>query len=98
MRLTTEEISMESLSLVDDGPLRVVIAEGHGLVRAGLRVLLDTQDGIVVVGEAAGADDAVAVTGAVAPDVVLMDLELPGGGGVEATRRLLEVVAVSLVA
>jgi DNA-binding NarL/FixJ family response regulator len=92
MRLTTEEISMESLSLVDDGPLRVVIAEGHGLVRAGLRVLLDTQDGIAVVGEAASADEALAVARSAPPDVVLMDLDVPGGGGVEATRRLLEVV------
>src|SRR5918996_868485 len=89
MRLTTEEISMESLSLVDDGPLRVVIAEGHGLVRAGLRVLLETRDGIAVVGEAASADEAVAVARSEAPGVVLVGLELPGGGGGAGATGLL---------
>jgi DNA-binding NarL/FixJ family response regulator len=83
---------MESLTVADDGPLRVVIAEGQGLVRAGFRVLLERQDGMVVTAEAATADEAVGATRATAPDVVLIDLDLPGAGGVEATRRLLDAV------
>jgi DNA-binding NarL/FixJ family response regulator len=81
---------MEPLIVADGGPLRVVIAEGQGLVRAGFRVLLEHQEGMVVTAEAATADEAVAATRAIAPDVVLLDLDLPGGGGIEATRRLLE--------
>jgi DNA-binding NarL/FixJ family response regulator len=78
--------------LADTGPgsLRVLVAEGRGLVRAGLRVLLDSQDGMVVAAEAATADEAVAAARAVEPDVVLMDLDLPATGGVEAVRRLLD--------
>ena len=71
-------------------PFRVVIAEAQGLVRAGLRVLLDGQDGMVVAGEAATTEDAVAVTRAAGADVVLMDLDLPGGGGIEAAGRILD--------
>ena len=82
---------MESLTLADDGPLRVVIAEGQGLVRAAFRVLLE-QEGMLVTAEAATADEAVGAARATAPDVVLMDLELPDAGGVEATRALLEAV------
>jgi DNA-binding NarL/FixJ family response regulator len=81
---------MQPLTVADPGPLRVVIAEGQGLVRAGFRGLLEHQEGMVVVADAATADEAVAATRATAPDVVLMDLDLPGGGGIEATRRLLE--------
>ena len=82
---------MQSLRLADDEPLRVVIAEGQGLVRAAFRVLLE-QEGMVVTGEAATGDEAVGAARATAPDVVLMDLDLPDAGGVEATRALLEAV------
>ena len=82
---------MESLTVADDAPLRVVIAEGQGLVRAAFRVLLE-QEGMVVTAEAATADEAVGATRATAPDVVLMDLDLPDTGGVEATHSLLEAV------
>lgn len=60
--------------------LRVVIADDHALFRGGVRALLSTADGIEVVAEAADADEAVSVTRASHPDVVLMDLDMPGGG------------------
>ena len=74
-------------------PIRVVIAEGQGLVRAGFRVLLERQEGMRVVGEAATDEDAVAAVRETRPDVVLMDVELPGRGGIEAVRRILAETA-----
>jgi DNA-binding NarL/FixJ family response regulator len=70
-------------------PLRVVIAEGHGLVRAGFRVLLERQEDMRVAGEAGTGDEAVAAAQVTRPDVVVVDFALPGDGGVEATRRIL---------
>jgi DNA-binding NarL/FixJ family response regulator len=70
-------------------PIRVVIAEGQGLVRAGFRVLLEGQEGMRIVGESATAEDTVVTALQTRPDVVLMDFELPGAGGIEAARRLL---------
>ena len=74
----------------DPHPLRVLVAEGQRLVRAGLRALLDGQEGIVVAAEAATAEEAVTAARAIRADVVLMDLDLPATGGIEATRRLLD--------
>jgi DNA-binding NarL/FixJ family response regulator len=81
---------MEPLTVYDGGPLRVVIADGQGLVRAGFRLLLERQDDMIVAAEAATADDAVAAARNTEPDVVLMDLDLPGAGGLEAARRILD--------
>ena len=74
----------------DVEPLRVVIAESQRLVRAGFRVLLERQDAIVVAGEAATGEEAVAVARAVRPDVVLIDMDLPGTGGLSAAREILD--------
>jgi DNA-binding NarL/FixJ family response regulator len=71
-------------------PLRVVIAEGQGLVRAGFRALLERQDAIVVAADAATGDEAVAAARAIRPDVVLVDIDLPGTGGLEAAREILD--------
>jgi DNA-binding NarL/FixJ family response regulator len=67
----------------------VLVADGHRLVRAGLRALLERQENICVAAEAATGEDAVAAAARTRPDVVLMDMELPGLGGLEATRRVL---------
>jgi DNA-binding NarL/FixJ family response regulator len=70
--------------------LRVVIVDDHELFRTGLRDLLG-EHGLDVVGEAASGEEALELIPALAPDVVMMDLGLPGISGVEATRRLGEV-------
>ncbi len=69
-------------------PLRVLLADDHEVVRRGLRALLEAQDGIEVVGEVGTAADAVRQVGLNAPDVVVMDVRLPDGSGVEATRTI----------
>jgi DNA-binding NarL/FixJ family response regulator len=67
-------------------PIRVLIADGHALVRAGFRALLERDARMTVVGEAATGEEAVALAGAGDPDVVLLDALLPGLDCVEATR------------
>jgi DNA-binding NarL/FixJ family response regulator len=67
--------------------IRVVIADDQALVRGGFRLILE-RHGIDVVGEAADGDEAVTLTEQLRPDVVLMDVRMPGTDGVEATRRL----------
>src|SRR3990172_198042 len=68
--------------------LRVLIADDHAVVRAGVRLLLASQEGIEVVGEAKDGTEAVAKTRELAPDVVLMDVAMPGLSGLEATREI----------
>jgi DNA-binding NarL/FixJ family response regulator len=69
--------------------LRVVVADDHPVYREGLAMVLGSLPGVTVVGEAGDGHEAVALTEALRPDVVLMDLSMPGLGGVEATRRIM---------
>lgn len=68
--------------------IRVLIAEDHGLVRAGLERLLATAEDIEVVGGAADGQEAVELAAETGPDVILMDLSMPGMDGIEATRKI----------
>lgn len=69
-------------------PIRVLIVDDHAIVRKGTRALLDTEAGIDVVGEATDGHEAVAKAQQLDPDVILMDLVMPGMGGIEAIRTI----------
>ncbi|MEV6897977.1 response regulator transcription factor [Amycolatopsis sp. NPDC051372] len=68
--------------------ITVVLADDQALVRAGFRVLLETEDGFAVVGEAGDGAQAVALAAEHKPDIVVMDVRMPGTDGLEATRRI----------
>ena len=68
--------------------IRVLLADDQALVRAGFRALLDAQDDIEVVGEAGDGEEAVRLAATLVPDVVLMDIRMPGLDGLQATRRV----------
>jgi DNA-binding NarL/FixJ family response regulator len=74
-------------------PIRVLIADDQALVRAGFRMILDAEDDLEIVGEAADGAEAVAQAAELRPDVVLMDIRMPELDGIEATRRVLDAGA-----
>jgi DNA-binding NarL/FixJ family response regulator len=67
-------------------PIRIVLADDHVVVRDGLRALVDTTPGLEIVGEATTGDEAIELATRVRPDVVLMDVAMPGRNGIDATR------------
>lgn len=71
----------------------MLVVDDHDLVRTGIARMLEDEDGVKVVGEAATGEDAIKVTRELAPDVVLMDVKMPGIGGLEATRKILRANA-----
>jgi DNA-binding NarL/FixJ family response regulator len=75
--------------------VRVLLVDDQSMFRAGIAMLLGSQPDLVVVGEAGDGTEALDQIDATAPDVVLMDLEMPGTGGVEATRAIVERYADS---
>jgi DNA-binding NarL/FixJ family response regulator len=73
-----------------DEPIRVLVVDDHPVVRDGMRMLFDSRTEVAVVGEAAGGAEAVELARRLRPDVVIMDVHMPGLNGIEATRRLID--------
>ena len=71
--------------------VRVLLVDDHKVVRAGLKALLESAGRVDVVGEASSGEEAVRKTGTLEPDIVVMDLAMPGMDGVQATRRIAEL-------
>ena len=71
-----------------DAPTRILIADDHEVVRIGLAALLDAQDGLAVVAQAASGDEAVRLARQHRPDVVVMDIRMPNGSGIDACRAI----------
>jgi len=68
--------------------VRILLVDDHAVLRAGLRALLEAEPGFQVVGEAGTGEDGVRLAGQTRPDVVVMDLSMPGMGGLEAVRQI----------
>lgn len=77
------------MSMTKSKPIRLVIVDDHEVVRIGLGAVLDLTPGMKVVGQASGRDEAVKLTLRLKPDVVLLDIRLPDGSGVDAARQIL---------
>ena len=71
--------------------MRIVLVDDHEVVRLGLKVLLEQSDHFEVVGEANNAKEAVEITGKFRPDIVLMDIRLPGASGIEACEEITQL-------
>jgi len=71
-------------------PLRILVADDHAIVRQGLKLLIDSQPDMEVIGEAADGKAALALAATVKPDIVVMDISMPGMNGLIATRSLKE--------
>ncbi|MGH2348246.1 MAG: response regulator [bacterium] len=69
-------------------PVRILIAEDHAMVREGIRMILATQPDFEVIGEASGGAEAVDIVANLHPDIVVMDISMPGMNGVDATRAI----------
>ncbi|NKY87773.1 response regulator [Nocardia veterana] len=78
-------------------PIRVLLADDERLVRSGFRLLLDLEDDILVVGEAATGAEAVRMARDLVPDVVLMDIRMPGTDGIQATREIVAAAELRAV-
>lgn len=76
----------------DQQPIKVLLVDDHEMVRIGLAAVLDTEEGIEVVGEASNGFEGIRLAQAYKPDVVLMDLVMDGMDGVETTAKLLEIL------
>jgi two-component system response regulator NreC len=74
----------------DPGPIRIMLVDDHAVLRSGLRLLLEREEGLEPVGEAATAEDAIRALPRLRPDVVVLDIEMPGMGGLEGAARIRE--------
>ncbi len=84
----TDQITMHG----QNDLIRILIADDHGVLRAGLRALLDAEPDLQVVGEAADGQKALHLADELCPDVVLLDISMPGPNGIEVVRRLNETL------
>ncbi|MCB1803362.1 MAG: UvrY/SirA/GacA family response regulator transcription factor [Gammaproteobacteria bacterium] len=71
--------------------IRILLVDDHDLFRAGVRSILQAQEGMVVVGEHATGEGAIEAVRSDPPDLILMDVNMPGIGGIEATRKVLQI-------
>lgn len=78
-------------------PVRVVIVDDHELFRRGLMMLLESEPGLVVVGEAGDGNEAIRLADSMAPDVVLLDIQMPKRSGIEACREIKEVAPAAKI-
>jgi two-component system, NarL family, nitrate/nitrite response regulator NarL len=78
-------------------PIRILVVDDHDLFRSGLRRLLNAEEDLRCVGEASSATEAIRRAGELRPDVVVMDLNMPGGSGIGATRAILETMPETAV-
>lgn len=69
-------------------PIRVLISDDHAILRSGLKMLLNAEPDIAVIGEATTGEEAIRLAGELQPDLVLMDISMPGIGGLEATAEI----------
>ena len=76
------------MAIHDEAPIQVLLVDDEELVRSGFRLLLELEDGIEVVGEAANGSEAVSQARATRPDVIVMDIRMPGVDGIVATAEI----------
>ena len=82
--------------------IKVLLADDHTLIRDGIRRILSLEPGFQVVGEAASGQEAVRLAGELSPDVILMDINMPGMNGIEASRQIkrdyadIEIIALTI--
>ena len=79
------------------GRIRVLLVDDQDLVRGGLAAILSAEESINVIGQAADGVTAVEMAATLTPDVVLMDIEMPGGDGIQATKRILDTCPTTRV-
>lgn len=84
----SQEFEGEIVGETVDGPIRVLLVDDQPLLRMGFRLILEGEDDIAVVGEASNGIEALAAVDRLLPDVVLMDVRMPGGDGITATAQL----------
>jgi two-component system response regulator NreC len=75
---------------MNDPSIRLLVADDHALLRSGLRLVLDAEPGFTVVGEASDAPEAIRLLKLLTPDVALVDLAMPGGGGIATLQAIRE--------
>jgi DNA-binding NarL/FixJ family response regulator len=82
---------------MSDGRIRVLVVDDHAIVRQGIRQVLEAEAGFMVISEAANADEAITQAEAGVPDVVVLDVSLPGESGLEVARRLKRLLPTTMI-